>query len=197
MTKSPLRSKVRAGLHRCLIRFGIDTRKKRPDRVALEKVIFPELQRDPQYQSILFVGCAWYTLHYPSLFRGKRFHTLEIDPTQACFGAMDHRVGSCEELEAIFSRGQFDCIVLNGVFGFGMNTPDALDRTLRGIHYAMRPGGLLVFGWNDLPAHAPFPPFSVESWNFLEPYRFPPCDADRYSSDSINRHSFHFFLNRP
>jgi hypothetical protein len=66
-----------------------------------------------------------------------------------------------------------------------------------GFHYAMRPKGLLVFGWNDLPPHAPFPPFSVESWNHWEPYPFPPCGDDRYSSDSINRHSFHFFLNRP
>jgi hypothetical protein len=197
MTKSPLRSKVRAGLHRYLIRLGIDTRKKRPDRIALEKIIFPELQRDPQYQTILFVGCAWYTLHYPSLFRGKKFHTMEIDPDQACFGSTSHVVGSCEELHSQFDRGQFDCIVFNGVFGFGLNTPSALDRTLRGMHYVMRPDGLLIFGWNDLPAHAPFPPFSSASWSLLEPYHFPPFDAERFSSDSINRHCFHFFRTRP
>jgi hypothetical protein len=92
MKKSILRAKIRAELHRFLIRFGIDTRKKRSDRVVLEQTIFPALQRDPQYQKILFVGCAWYTLHYPSMFREKDFRTMEIDPDEARYGATKHIV---------------------------------------------------------------------------------------------------------
>jgi SAM-dependent methyltransferase len=179
------------------MRFGIDTRKKRPDRAALEKIIFPELWRDPQWQRILFVGCAWYTLHYPSLFRDKDFHTMEIDPTQASYGARSHVIGSCESLSENFAPGFLDAIVLNGVFGFGLNTMEALARTLEGIHRTLRVGGVFVFGWNDLPANAPFPPFSICGWEHFEPYRFPTMDVAHYSSDSINRHHFHFFLNRP
>ncbi|MFO0012250.1 MAG: hypothetical protein ACK553_05870 [Planctomycetota bacterium] len=197
MTKLLPRAKVRADLHRLLIRFGIDTRKKRLDRVVLEQVIFPELQRGTRMHSILFVGCAWYTLHYPWVFRDKDFRTMEIDPDAACFGADKHLVGSCESLGTLLSRGELDCVILNGVFGFGLNTPDGLNRTLQGIHHALRAGGLLIFGWNDLPAHAPFPPFSVEGWHCFEPYRFPPLKGESHASDLINRHSFHFFLNRP
>lgn len=196
MTLAHLRTNTRAELHRFLIRLGIDTRKKRRDRIVLEQVIFPELQRDTRIHSILFVGCAWYTLHYPAMFRKKDFRTMEIDPTQAQYGAAKHVVDSCEAIGSHFPRGELDCIILNGVFGFGLNTLEPFERTLQGIHDSLRPGGLFIFGWNELPSYVPFPPFASDRWEGFEPYRFPPLDSHIYSSDPINQHRFYFFLNR-
>jgi hypothetical protein len=179
------------------MRWGVDTRKVRRDRLVLERDIFPALQRDLSVRSILFVGCAWYTLHYPWLFRDKIFWTLEIDPGEACYGADRHIVASCESIGTHFPRGELDCVILNGVFGFGLNSPEALDRTLRGIHDALRSGGLFIFGWNDLPAHAPFLPFTASEWSRFAPIRFPPLDSPVCTADPVNHHAFHFFAARP
>lgn len=192
---SPLK-RLRIYIHRWLIPFGIDTRKKRGDRVVLEKVIFPELVRSPQYQRILFVGCAWYTLHYPILFKTKNFTTLEIDPSQQCFGAREHIIDSCEHLERYFQRGQLDCIVFNGVYGFGLDDANDVDRTFTAMHRVLRDKGLLVFGRNDLPQHSPCSLDDIPSIAYFEPVVFAPLGSSEYSSDPINRHVFQFLANQ-
>ena len=192
---NPLK-RLRIHIHRWLIPYGIDTRKKRGDRVVLETVIFPELLRSSQYQRILFVGCAWYTLHYPNLFRTKNFTTLEIDPSQQCFGAREHIIDSCERLEQYFQRGQLDCIVFNGVYGFGLDDPNAVDRTFTAMHHVLRDGGLLVFGRNDLPQHSPCTLNAIPSIAYFKPVVFPPLGCTEYSSDPTNRHVFQFLANQ-
>jgi hypothetical protein len=187
----------RAGAHRLLMRWGWDTRKLRKDRMVLEQVIFPAIHGDSKIQAILFIGCAWYTLHYPWIFHDRVFHTLEIDPAAAKYGSHRHIVGSCESLRSHFRRQELDCIIMNGVFGFGLDTPEALDKTLKGVHQVLRVGGLFVFGWNNLPAHAPFPPDEVAAWEHFEPIPFTPLGAAIYHSDPINQHRFQFFANRP
>ncbi len=184
---------VRIAMHRRLMAWGIDTRKKRKDRIVLETVIFPELIRSSEYQRILFVGCAWYTLHYPQLFRTKDFSTLEINPNEARFGAAKHHVDSCEHLDRYYRPEELDCILFNGIFGFGLDEPLAVERTFSAMHACLRTGGLLVFGWNDLDAHRPFPIEDIEGLRQFQPTIFPPVNASILASDSINRHEFHFF----
>jgi len=189
--------RLRICAHRILIGCGIDIRKKRRDRVVLETVIFPELLLKPEYRRILFVGCAWYTLHYPRLFARKEFSTLEIDPRNACFGAARHHIDSCEHVDRYYEPGTLDCIVCNGVFGFGLNDPDAIERTFLGMHRVLRPAGLLVFGWNDMPATRPMPIDGIHSLQHFEPVEFPPLGCSVYHSDSGNGHRFHFLRNLP
>jgi hypothetical protein len=196
MSKSLRWKNMRAGLHRQLIRWGWDTRKLRKDRIVLEQVILPAIHDDPKIQSILFIGCAWYTLHYPSMFRDRNFFTLEIDPAAAKYGGPRHVVGSCETLSSNFRSQELDCIIMNGVFGFGLDSPEALNRTLNGMHVVLRTGGLFVFGWNNLPAHAPFPPDMVTAWEHFEPIPFAPLAESTYHSDPVNQHRFQFFTHR-
>ena len=179
--------------HRTLTRFGIDIRKKRHDRKVLEQVIFPELLRSPNYKRILFVGCAWYTLHYPKLFSDREFTTMEIVPEEARYGAKSHIVDTCENMDIHFSQGSLDVVILNGVYGFGLNELPAIERTFRAIYRALSKDGLFVLGWNDLPGHAPYRIEQLEQMTPLEPYVFPALNASVYESDSKNRHRFHFY----
>lgn len=184
---------LRIKTHRQLIRWGIDTRKLRPDRAVLEKVIFPELLATPEYQRVLFVGCAWYTLHYPKLFAGRDFSTMEIEPCEAKYGAKNHIVDSCENIDKYFEPASLDVVVFNGVYGCGLNEMSAINRTLNAIHSTLRVDGLFVFGWNDLPHMAPYRIEEIDGLRRFMSYRFPPLNTDIYESDSKNRHRFHFY----
>lgn len=186
---------LRIALHRVCMAMGIDTRKRRPDRILLERVVIPELARDPQWHRVLFVGCAWYTLHYPRLFRNCELTTLEIDPDLAPYGARRHIIDSCENLKNHVGSDAFDCVIFNGVFGFGIDTPEALERTLVAMHHALRDRGLFVFGWNKIAPHAPFDPATVPSWSHFRPWSFPPINAWEHISDAANGHRFQFYLN--
>jgi SAM-dependent methyltransferase len=191
-----LAKKLRIGLHRNLIRFGIDVRKKRPDRKVLEQVIFPALLSEPSYRSILFVGCAWYTLHYPNLFHGRDFVTMEISPDEAKYGGPKHIVDSCENIGKHFQPNALDVVVFNGVYGCGLNELNAINHTLQAIYTVLRPNGLFIFGWNDLPHMAPYRIDELTGLEPFEPYAFPPLNKSIHESDSKNRHRFHFYRRR-
>ena len=184
---------LRIGLHRNLIRFGIDVRKKRADRKLLEQIIFPEILRTAEYRHILFVGCAWYTLHYPNIFRDRDFITMEISPDEAQYGATKHIIDSCENIPQYFQPNSLDVVVFNGVYGCGLNELSAIDRTLSAIHQSLRSNGLFIFGWNDLAAMAPYRIEELTGLNAFEPYAFPPLQKTIHESDSKNRHRFHFY----
>jgi len=192
MGSGPLKQ-FRIGLHRNLIRFGIDIRKKRADRKLLEQIIFPQLLRTPDYRRILFVGCAWYTLHYPNIFRDRDFITMEISPEEASYGAPKHIIDSCENIEKHFQNDTLDVVVFNGVYGCGLNELNAINHTLTAIHKTLRPSGLFIFGWNDLPTMAPYSIAQLTGLNAFEPFAFPPLNKTIHESDEINRHRFHFY----
>jgi len=188
-----LLKRLRIGTHRNLIRFGIDVRKTRADRKLLERVIFPEILRTSEYKRILFVGCAWYTLHYPKIFHGRDFITMEISPNEAKYGAATHIVDSCENIANHFQPNTLDVVVFNGVYGCGLNELNAINKTLAAIHQSLRVHGLFVFGWNDLPDMAPYRIEELTGLNAFVPYAFPPLNRTIHKSDTKNRHRFHFY----
>ena len=188
-----LLKRLRIGMHRNLIRFGIDIRKIRADRKLLEQVVFPEILRTPNYQRILFVGCAWYTLHYPKIFHGRDFMTMEISPEEAEYGASNHVIDSCENIADHYQPNSLDVVVFNGVYGCGLNELGAINKTLDAIHHALRVHGLFVFGWNDLPEMAPYRIEELTGLDAFVPYVFPLLNKSIYESDIKNRHRFHFY----
>lgn len=125
-----------------------------PDRRVLERDILGELARDPEVERVLFVGVQWYTKHYPAHFDGKTFATLDPAPGVAQFGGNPHAVGQIQDLAEHFPGEVFDAIVMSGVIGFGLNEPSEVDRALDACEKALRPGGWLVLGINELkPTH--------------------------------------------
>lgn len=184
---------IKSAIHGHVIRLGIDVRRLRPDRIVLERTIFPFLLDRPQFARLLFVGCGWYTRHYPWLFRSREFWTMERDPALARFGAARHVVDSCERVADHFSPGSLDAVICNGVYGFGLNDRAGLDRTIRGFREVLREKGLLLFGWNNVPENDPLGFESLPLFAGFKPASGSPFGSARHEVPSRNRHTYEFW----
>ncbi len=119
-----------------------------PSRQFLLAEVFPWMIR--HCRCILFVGAAPYTYHYQTIFRraGVRFVTMDVDAGARIWGAQEHIQAPVQEVDRRFAPEEFDGVVLNGVFGFGIDSPLEMNRTLAAVARVLRPGGLLLLGWN-------------------------------------------------
>ncbi|NJO53425.1 MAG: class I SAM-dependent methyltransferase [Bacteroidales bacterium] len=134
-----------------------------PDRVFLENDLI-DLIASRSCRRILNVGCRRYTRNAINrlIKLGAEVWTLDIDPAAETWGVPGrHIVGDATEMDSNPICYGFDCILFNGVFGWGIDSPDAVARTLTGLHRVMAPGTLLVVGWNtdrlnDIETHAQF-----------------------------------------
>jgi SAM-dependent methyltransferase len=121
----------------------------RKDRRHLDRELIPAIGR--RGGKVLFIGCRKYTKHYPTLFaaRGLECWTIDIDPIAARWGAPErHVIGDILDEPDHWSASSFDTIVLNGVFGFGLNSERDQDAALRACRLLLANDGWLVLGWN-------------------------------------------------
>lgn len=178
---------------------GLDFRLEVPNRRVLEDVILPELAKSPNCRRVLFVGCRWYTKIYAAIFRKAEYWTIEIDPSQAKFGSQGrHIVDSYLNLSRHVEPGSFDAIVLNGVFGWGIDTPADTEVALYETLRALNPGGIAVVGYNATDANHPsFLDTPSEAMGMFEPFQFAPLGGAQYvTPGDPGKHTF-MFLKKP
>jgi hypothetical protein len=174
--------------------FGLDVSLPTEDRRLLEQTVLPYFASDPAFGRVLFVGCDWYTSHYQKLFAGREYWTLEKDPGRRRHGAPRHVTDALANLLAHFEERHFDLIVVNGVLGWGLDDPGEAERSLFACAAALREGGVLVLGWNDVAEKRPLVPEESPSLERLRPWPFPPLRAARHQTATANRHTFSFFV---
>ena len=120
-----------------------------PDRLVLVDRYIPAFAANGG--RILWVGCQAYTADYPARLeaRGGEAWTLEFDPAAAIWGREGrHRTGDLKAADTLFEGMSFDAILCNGVLGFGVNAPEDQRTALAAMAKLLRPGGLLLLGWN-------------------------------------------------
>ena len=123
---------------------------RQSDRVHLRNVILPAIARGGLAR-VLFVGVRGYTRSYGEAFQGTstEFWTSDIDPAAAPCGAPGrHVIGDACRLDEAFPDKNFDLVVMNGVFGWGLDDPAGMDRAVVAAHRVLAPGGWLLLGWN-------------------------------------------------
>lgn len=167
---------------------GLHTSLSTPDRRLLDDVILPPLAADPQYRLVVFVGCDWYTRHYENMFRGRDYWTIEVDPARARFGATQHVVGPMVEIGSQFAPASVDLIICNGVIGWGLNDPAEIDASLAACAKALRPGGVLLVGWNDIPEKRTVDIASVPALREFRPFAV--AGHSEFQTKTYNRHTF-------
>lgn len=168
-----------------------------PDRAFLEQQIFDYLNSEESIRKILFAGVEIYTLHYPGLLHGKQFYTIDNDAEKVLYGAKDlHTIGSVTDLGKHYQSGQFDCIILNGLIGYGLDTQEDVDRALHESFSVLRPGGLLIIGWNNTRKHLAFELENLPGYVLFKKFAPWPTmqTANRIEVNPDNRHTFDFLL---
>jgi len=172
----------------------LPVRMETEDRRVLEQVIFPYFGTLPTMHSVLFVGCDWYTRHYPqTYFRGKDYWTIDPASGQRKFAGKQHIVGALERLDDFFPPERFDLIVCNGVYGFGLDTREQCERAFDLCQSRLKSGGHFVFGWDDVPARTPVPLTEIASLQRLPAFPFPPLGSSRYVTNTPYRHTYDFY----
>lgn len=164
-----------------------------PDRLVLENIILPFYQLSKEHRNILFVGCDWYTAGYARLFALKTYATMDPDAHRAQYGAYRHQVAPMRLMGSVHPEGSLDLVVCNGVFGWGLNDVAEAETSVGAAFNALRPGGHMIIGWNDLTRHRPFVLSDIAALQKFEPYVFPPLDAHQHRVDHELRHVFDFY----
>jgi SAM-dependent methyltransferase len=171
----------------------IRTHARYEDRELLERVILPYFSEQDWFRRVLFVGCAPYTAHYRFMFRRREYTTLDIDPVNRLFGARNHLTDTVANLDHYFPPASFDLILMNGVFGWGLNDRDEAERSVEVCYQCLSPGGVLMIGWDDIPRYRPFAPQDLRSLSKFHPYVFPPFGESERLVPGELRHTFNFY----
>jgi SAM-dependent methyltransferase len=142
-------------LFRTLVRFLFNFKRTYRDRPYLTRIILPTLA-SAKLRRVLFVGCKSYTAQYgKQLTRaGIEYWTTDIDPEAAIWGEKDrHIICSIVNIDDFCVGESFDAVLLNGVFGHGVDEKSAMNRAVKAIASILRPNGILLIGWNSQKHH--------------------------------------------
>jgi SAM-dependent methyltransferase len=137
----------------------------RPDRKLLVGWILPQLSKPGI--TVLWVGCQPYTQPYLDIIErpGAKCWTLEIDPSARWWGhPQRHVVGDVQEVGTLYLTRQFDVALVNGVFGYGLNALSEQNQAIRGLARILKPGGLLMLGWNTHRTPDPLQLLTIEQF---------------------------------
>ncbi|PLX27082.1 hypothetical protein C0583_05045 [Candidatus Parcubacteria bacterium] len=174
-----------------IIKYHIDyKRDKCDDRNILESVIFPFILAEFDPQSILDIGREGYQEFYNDFFTGRDLWTLDYEPKHEEFGSPDkHIVDSVVNLSKHFKKNQFDFILMNGVFGWGLNDEKDIQKTFNDIFEILKPGGIFVLGYNDdiVPLE------KITGLKKLRAYKFKPLKTNEYVCSNGN-HTYNFYI---
>jgi SAM-dependent methyltransferase len=171
-------------------------RHKYADRRVLEQIIIPFLLSRLGPRTILEVGREPYQAFYNEFFAGRELWTVDRDADRTRFGAQNHIVADAAHLRSHFPEAYFDLVLMNGVFGWGLNECEAIERAFAAVHAILVPGGVFVLGWNDTPDLVPVPLDQVRALKLFAPYFFRPLNGTSFKC-STYEHMYGFFTKRP
>ncbi len=184
-------------LPRLLTEWGLPLMLPTRDRHVLQNVIFPYFQMLPEYEKILFIGCEWYTSGYLRIFRNKSYWTMDRDPQKKNFGSTHHISDFMENMNLYFNKNTLDLIICNGVFGWGLDEKEMIERAFNHCYHCLRPGGILILGWNDIPSRRPVPLSQIAALLLFQEFLFPPLSSVHFRVSGRRKHTYSFFRKSP
>jgi SAM-dependent methyltransferase len=173
-----------------IVRENVDyKRDKHEDRSVLETIIFPHVLSKFNPQTILDIGREDYQHFYNSFFKNRTLWTLDFNPKREEFGADNHITDDVANLKKHFHDNEFDFVLMNGVFGWGLNKAKPVEEAFNAIYDILKPGGLFILGYNS----APIPLEKINGLNKLKKYFFPPLKGETFEC-SNGDHKYNFYI---
>jgi SAM-dependent methyltransferase len=168
-------------------------RRRYADRRVLEQIIIPFALSRFEPQKVLEVGREPYEAFYNEFFAGRELWTIDRDAARARFGAPKHIIDDAANLRNHFPECYFDLVLMNGVFGWGLNQAEAIEKAFAAVHALLAPGGLFVLGWNDTPDLVPVPLDRVQALREFTPYFLLPLNGTSFKCATCE-HTYSFFV---
>ncbi len=168
-------------------------RPKYADRRVLEQIIIPFVLSRFAPRRVLEVDREPYEAFYNEFFVGRELWTIDWDEAKALFGARHHIVDDAANLRSHFPERYFDFVLMNGVFGWGLNEREAVERAFDAVHAVLAPSGIFVLGWNDTPDLVPVPLAQVQALQQFAPYFFPPLGGTSFKCSTCE-HTYNFYV---
>jgi SAM-dependent methyltransferase len=127
-----------------------------PDRRYFEAVLLPTMVA-MRPDRILDIGVESYSARYREAFpETSEYWTLDLNPAVASLGTPGrHIVGNALNLASYFPAKFFDLIILNGVFGFGINSVPEQEQAMEAAAGALKHDGWLLLGWDKAQGGSP------------------------------------------
>ena len=163
------------------------------DRALLERHILPACARRSDVRRVLFVGCARYTQHYERIFSHAEYWTIDPLPKNRRWGARRHIRDRLERLDRHVAPGHFDLIVCNGVLGWGLNRREDAETAFAACHRALRTGGELILGWNEVFPHSAVRPETIGTLRRFARSAIHGLGGPAVRIDVPHRHVFEFY----
>lgn len=180
--------------------FLVDAKFLAPDRIYLEDNIFPyyNINMSTSIKKVLFVGVEKYTRIYHALLHSMSFWTIEPRSNMAKFARPTHHfVGYITDINRLSNNARFDWVILNGVYGWGLNSAEQVQDALNEIYTALNPRGHFLLGWNNMTKYdkigiLTFPPL----FQLFEKAVFGLTGTHEIVTNSNKRHTFNFFIKK-
>jgi SAM-dependent methyltransferase len=164
------------------------------DRNVLEEIIFPYILAVYEPKTILDIGREDYQTFYNKFFSRRELWSLDFDPKRKKYGAKRHITDDASNVGSHFEKDYFDFILMNGVFGWGLNDADKIEKTFASIYDILKPGGVFILGWNDTKDLTPVPLTEIEALNKFAPLQFPELENSVQFKCINGDHTYNFFV---
>lgn len=163
-------------------------RKPYEDRDVLERIIFPYVLARFNPKRILDVGREDYQEFYNQYFSGRELWTIDVDPGKQEYGSIHHITDDVANIKKYFKNDYFDFIVMNGVFGWGLDETKKIQQTFNAVYDILKPGGVFVLGYNDDVV----PLAEIEGLKKLKSFEFKPLKGKSFKCINGN-HCYQFY----
>ncbi len=160
------------------------------DRVVLESIIFPYILAKYNPKTILDIGREDYQSFYNQFFAKRELHTIDFNPEHEEFGNPGYHItDNAVNLKNHYKDNHFDFILMNGVFGWGLDAKVDVQKSFNAVYDILKPGGVFILGYNDDVV----PLEKIEGLSKLKKLNFKPFKNHEFKC-SDNKHFYRFYI---